>query len=95
MYMLFSGYNYYAKGGMNDFIEMSESKEKLLKIALQLCTAKNEEHEGLEYEWWHIFCLKTGKVVDHSVCQAYGVDDDVWKEDLFENFKKFNNTDEQ
>ena len=67
-YWLFGGENYYAKGGIHDFIASTDYLELLVSQAKKLNPS--------EIDWYHIVDSDTGNIILKSNCQAFGVDDD-------------------
>lgn len=65
-FMAFCGSNYYPQGGMLDSLKDDfgvamayETKEEALKEILQYAIDN-------DIDWWHIFDLSTGSIVDRS-----------------------------
>lgn len=57
-YMSFAGSNYYPVGGINDFIGCFETlQEAINKIN------EYDDSYGRLYDWGHVFCLESMKVV--------------------------------
>ena len=65
-YYLFAANIYYARGGVNDFVESSTSFEKLQQLAKQ----KFSDEE--DYVQWYHICDENMNIVDKSEEQAYG-----------------------
>ncbi len=73
-YLLFGGDAFYAKGGGWDFLEASDSLERLLK--------QPAKYDDDELDWWHIFDTKVAKVVQGSFYQAHDAPEDMFGEDI-------------
>ena len=73
-YWLFGGENYYAKGGMHDFIVDLDELERLKEQASFLHRNTILPH-GYEIEWWHIVDIENIRVVAGTMAQAWGADD--------------------
>jgi len=69
-YALFTGQNYYAAGGANDFCDSGNDLNGLIKVA----TSYNKD--GIDSdEWWHIVDVTRFEIVTGSEAQAYGACD--------------------
>ena len=67
-YMLFTGEEYYAKGGMHDFV-MSDNNPK------ELSNYAKEKIEKDLIDWWHIYDTKECKIIEKSKDQSYGAEE--------------------
>ena len=72
-YWLFGGENYYAKGGMHDFIIDLDELERLKKQASQLYNTILPREENVD--WWHIIDSESGRFVAGTITQPWGADD--------------------
>ena len=69
-YSLFTGQNYYAMGGANDFCDSGNDLNELIKIA----TSDNENSIDSD-EWWHIVDVASFEIIIGTESQAYGACD--------------------
>jgi hypothetical protein len=58
-YLLFGGAIWYAEGGANDFIGSFEIEQTAVDAGIA-------QKEDEKFEWWHIYSLKDGKIVQKS-----------------------------
>ena len=68
-FLLFGGEEYYARGGMHDFLSSHDTPLDALMEAGRL--EKNED--GIE--WWHVYDCERGKCCGSSEFQAHGAPD--------------------
>ena len=68
-YIVFSGVNYYASGGANDFIKGFDDIDEASNYASTLI--KGDTLYG-SIEWWHILDTDTLEIVKQSDEQAHG-----------------------
>ena len=75
-FMVFGGCNYYAIGGLNDFIASFESLEDALEFAenpsFDTSVYKWKYFKTQDWDWWHVFDITCQKIVAQSQTQAYG-----------------------
>ena len=68
-YLLFSGEEYYPKGGAHDFVRASDDINELKELG----------GGGMEIDrsadWWHVFDTQHKKIVAKSDNQGFGVPD--------------------
>lgn len=73
-YILFGGDNFYAEGGMHDFIESKDTLQELLLMVKQL-----QAKDAGAMDWWHVYDSSLRRCVAASDSQAYGAPDEVPK----------------
>lgn len=77
MFLLFAGENYYAKGGMNDYIATFKTKDDAVQQGQLLVRAMNSCYRSIE--WWHVVEIGEGgyiEMVARTKCTPHGNDND-------------------
>tara|TARA_R110000803_G_scaffold106150_1_gene174273 strand:+ start:583 stop:864 length:282 start_codon:yes stop_codon:yes gene_type:complete len=73
--LLFGGIEFYARGGFNDFIGAYHTEQEALFAKNELEDRSGFPLFGDKLDWWHIFDIRTGRIVAGSREQAYGAAD--------------------
>lgn len=59
-YALFSGADYYAKGGFKDFKRWGDDPLELKKYAK---SQENDEEGFYDYQWWHVVDMLNSEIL--------------------------------